>query len=74
MAPPDGEPHPLIGQMRKLRPREAESLFGGVELVGSNKAGTSTPITLLPCQLPLKKLGEGRLSGFDVLILSGVWL
>ena len=44
----------LIGQMRKPRPREAECLLGGVELFGSNKAGTSASITLLLCHISLK--------------------
>ena len=61
MASPGGGSNPINGQMRKLKPSKIVCLLRGVKLVGSNRTGLFTPITLLLCQLALKKkkLGEG---------------
>lgn len=68
MASPGGGSNPIIGLMRKLKPSKTVCL-----LVGSNRTGLFTPITLLLCQLALKKK-RGKQSGFDFFIQSGVGL
>ena len=55
MASPGGGSNPINGQMRKLKPSKIVCLLRGVKLVGSNRTGLFTPITLLLCQLALKK-------------------
>ena len=73
MASPGGGSNPIIGLMRKLKPSKTVCLLRGVKLVGSNRTGLFTPITLLLCQLALKKK-RGKQSGFDFFIQSGVGL
>ena len=61
MASPGGGSNPITGLMRKLKPSKTVCLLRGVKLVGSNRTGLFTPITLLLCQLALKKKERSNL-------------
>lgn len=71
VASPGGGSNPVIGQMRKLKPSKTVCLLRGIKLVGSNRTGLPTLITL---PTSFKKIRRGRQSGFDFLIQSGVGL